>query len=457
MKINYYFYLFLSIKSTFRQHYPFPKKSLTMLKIAVTTNTSHALPSLLALYATNKPMTLLLTAPLVLLLGPVLTHSSVYQVQHHIPQRHTQCIYSDFKAGQTATFEVFISESPSDGRLSAGIQIEGPIASDKIGEPVKSTNLDGEKVDTGERTSQRVQPSDTWDPNRYANPTQMTMGALLQDSVENWPRFMRQNESNFQARGIIHHFFHIDYTHSGEDEDAMRARAEITRQIQQDEEERRRRLEERKRRWEEERRRGGEGGGVPPDERYEREDGRLERVLPDAIAPYEWTKRIKNSGWYRLCVQADNDIIVEMDIRNSAALGGVDSETGHVWTFADWDEWEEEQRINKLTELKEKAKADEEARKTLEQLNDALQGQVKDYDLEATQRLMTEVNSLVSEMQQKQSAVHQRIKSHEGIAKRNYQRIKKSGMLETVLYLLITGYQVYTVHNWLLSTNSLGR
>jgi hypothetical protein len=146
-----------------------------------------------------------------------------------------------------------------------------------------------------------------------------------------------------------------------------------------------------------------------------------------------------------------------MDIRNSAMFGGVNYDTGHVYTFADWEEWEEEQRINKVNELREKAKADEEARLTMEQLNAALKDQVKDFDLEATQRLMSEVNSLVSQMQQKQSAVHQRIKSHEGIAKRNYQKIRKSGILETIMYLLITGYQVYTVHNWLLSTNSLGR
>lgn len=273
------------------------------------------------------------------------------------------------------------------------------------------------------------------------------MGSLLQDAIDNWPRFLNRNGSNFQERGIIHHFFHIDFTHSGEDEDAMAARAEITRQIQQQENERRRRLIE-------------EHDLDPEevDEVYEEKySGRMERVLPDRIAPYEWTKRIKSPGWYRLCVQADDDIMVEMDIRNSAAMGGVNSETGHVWTFDDWEEWEEEQRINQLNELKEKAKKDEEARVLLENLNTALKDQIKDYDLESTQRMMGEINNLVARMQQSQSAVHQRIKSHEGVARRNYQKIKKSGIVETVLYLIITGYQVYTVHNWLLSTNSLGR
>eukprot|EP00986_Skeletonema_menzelii_P010424 scaffold5069_cov126-Skeletonema_menzelii.AAC.4 len=381
---------------------------------------------------------------LLLLTAPLLAQSVVYQVQHYIPRRNTECIYSDFQAGQTATFELFIIESPA-GRLSAGVQIEGPIASDKIGEVVKNDN--GEE--TGERTSKRVAPADTWDPNRYAqNPHELSlMGSLMQDAITNWPRFLNRHGNDFQSKGIIHHFFHIDYTHSGADEDAIRARAEITRQIQQDENDRRRRLMEER-----------NLGQREMEEVYEQENrGRMERVLPDRIAPYEWTKRIKSSGWYRLCVQADEDILVEMDIRNSAVFGGVNQETGHVWTFADWEEWEEEERINKLDELKEQAKKDEEARALLEQVNSALKDQVKGYDLESTQRLMTEINTLVSQMQQMQSAVHQRIKSHEGIAKRNHQKIKKSGVVETLLYLLITGYQVYTVHNWLLSTNSLGR
>lgn len=385
-----------------------------------------------------RPLTLLLS---LLTSTTTVVHSAVYQVQHHIPRRQTECIYSDFQKGQTATFELFILSSPTNGRLSAGVQIEGPIASDKIGELVNE--------ETGERTSTRVTPADTWDPNKYAqNSHLMTMmGSLLQDAISNWPRFLSRHGDDFQSRGIIHHFFHIDYTHSGEDEDAIRARAEITRQIQQDENERRRRLME-------ERNLGREEA----EEIYEQENrGRMERVLPDSIAPYEWTKRIKSPGWYRLCVQADEDILVEMDIRNSAIFGGVNQETGHVWTFSDWEEWEEEERINKLGELKEQAKKDEEARQVLESLNSALKDQVQNYDLESTQRLMTEVNTLVSQMQQKQSAVHQRIKSHEGIAKRNYQKIKKSGIVETLLYLVITGYQVYTVHNWLLSTNSLGR
>ena len=354
------------------------------------------------------------------------------------------------------TFQLFLLPTPQNGRLAANVRIEGPIASDKIGQVV-----DGEN---GIRSSEEMTPVDTWNPHRFSNDAQLMnhVGSLLQDAISNWPTFIKNaGGADFQSKGIIQHVFHIDYTHSGEDEDKVRARAEISLEMRREEQERqRRKLEEERNGYS-----GGSGSRnnnnnneQKEEEVYEREVGRVQRILPDTIEPYEYTKRIKSGGWYRLCVEAaENDILAEMDIRNSAVFGGVNHETGHVWTFDDWEEWEEEQRIQKLSELKERAKKDEEARKTIEQLNDALKDQVENFDLEKTQRLMSQVNNLVSQMQQRQSAVQQRIKSHEGIAKRNYQKIKKSGIIETLLYLVITGYQVYTVHNWLLSSNSLGR
>jgi hypothetical protein len=50
-----------------------------------------------------------------------------------------------------------------------------------------------------------------------------------------------------------------------------------------------------------------------------------------------------------------------------------------------------------------------------------------------------------------------RAKGHELQARRNYRRIVRSGMLETFLYLIITGYQVYTIHAWLMGKSILGR
>jgi hypothetical protein len=103
------------------------------------------------------------------------------------------------------------------------------------------------------------------------------------------------------------------------------------------------------------------------------------------------------------------------------------------------------------------AKEEEENRLAEEELRSEIADQVKDYDLEATRNLLSEMNSMVMQLQTRQGAFMKRSKGHELQARRNYRRIVRSGMMETLLYLLITGYQVYTIHSWLLSNSLLGR
>jgi hypothetical protein len=98
-----------------------------------------------------------------------------------------------------------------------------------------------------------------------------------------------------------------------------------------------------------------------------------------------------------------------------------------------------------------------EAKVLAEQLNEALKNQVRDYDLEATRKLMNEINHLVSRLQKMQTSVQHRIKGHESAARRNSKKIARSGMLETALYLVTALFQVYTVRKWLLGNATLGR
>lgn len=286
-----------------------------------------------------------------------------------------------------------------------------------------------------------------------------TMGAAIQHSLSNWPKFVADNSNHINEAGIILHSYQIDYTHSGEHEDAIRAREIISRQKDEMLEKQRQlnieREEARKQRHKEE---GGEytGDENVDEEIYEEDTGRIQTIIPEWIEPYEWTKPIKAGGWYRMCVQGPNDITVEMDIRSSVDLGGIDRETGHVFTHDEREAIDEEERILGLKN-KEPTLEEEEAKALVAELEKALKDQVKDYDLDATRKLIKEVNDLVSQMQKHQSNVHNRIKGHENDARRNYKRIVRSGMIETVLYLVITLFQIYTVHKWLLSNNALGR
>ncbi|KAL7527417.1 hypothetical protein ACHAWF_002165 [Thalassiosira exigua] len=268
------------------------------------------------------------------------------------------------------------------------------------------------------------------------------MGAHMQRAIRDWPSVVQKNHENFAAAGIIHYSFHLDYTHSGDKEDAIEARADISRENMEVLEARRRRNLERQEQRE-------KGGGDENEDDEERSS--IQIVVPDHFEPYEWTRPIRSAGWYRMCAISDNKITVEMDIRSGAELGGIDQDSKHVYTRDEREYLDEERRIMGLEQEAKEAKA------VVEELEKVLKDQISDYDLEGTRKLTSEVNRLVSEMQRRQQSAQKRMKGHEGDARRNYKRIVRSGQMETVLYVLITLFQVRTVHKWLLSQNVLGR
>jgi hypothetical protein len=346
---------------------------------------------------------------ILLLVAPALS------LRHHletpIRRRQTHCIYQLLEAASIATFEVYITDSDNEGALAASVQIEGPVAPSSVNQNVASTDM---------------------------STRNNGMGAQLQKKVDQWPAFVQANRRHFQEAGIIHHAFQIDFTESGVTDGYIEAASGANTHQKQREERRRRELE---------RRESGQ-------EIYE-ESNKIERIVPKSFEPYEWTKAIKSGGWYRLCVQAEeSNIYVEMDIRSSAndQLGGVDRETGHVYTYEKKEELDLGERIFKSAfgQGAEQKLVEEELRK---EIADA----VKDYDLETTRKLMSEMSSLVMQLQTRQGAQMKRAKGHELQARRNYRRIVRSGMLETFLYLIITGYQVYTIHAWLMGKSILGR
>ena len=330
-----------------------------------------------------------------------------YHQEVPIKRRQTHCIYHLLQDRNIATFEVLINDSDNEGALSALGKIEGPIA---------PAEINAESSEVGDNRNNG-------------------MGAQLQKKIEAWPSFLAGHRRNFQKIGMIHHSFHIDFTDSA----IVDGYIDTPRKSSSE-----------KRRIEEEARKREAGEEV-----YE-ESNKIEWIEPEAFEPYEWTKAIKTGGWYRLCVQAeDSNIYVEMDIRSSAELGGVDDDTNHVYTRQKKEELDERNTI--LLDDDDGNESKEAKRLAEEQLRQEVEAAVKDYDLEATKKLMSEMNSLVMQLQQRQGAMLKRSKGHEMQARRNYKRIARSGMIETLLYLVITGFQVYTIHSWLLRNSLLGR
>ncbi len=378
-----------------------------------------------------------------------LVSSTHHPLMHMIHANEKQCILKRFNRGDFATFEIFIAEADENGRPSASVEIHGPVIPPEVGE----VNNGGERTwpnnvatdaGVGDSTGRFAKPP-------FAN----TLGASMQKVILNWDGFVRDNARRLHEVGMINYNYVVDYTHSGESEDAIAAREEFYRQrataIGQLEEERQRTLERRKL----------EGGAYSGNESVEDEQYELTKAytyqtfLPEYIEPHEWTKPIKMPGWYRMCVTSHNYILAEMDIRSSEDLGGVNRETGHVYTYDERATLDEEELIKGL----ENSKAAEEVEKSLvkEELEKLLENQVNDFDLKASKSMLLGLNELVALMQKRQTNVHHRIKGHEGDARRNYKKIVRSGILETLLYLFITLFQIYTLRKWLLRTTVLGR
>lgn len=335
---------------------------------------------------------------------------------HKIRAKHNQCLYDRFEAGDYATFELFIVDSDVHGRPEAAVQIEGPVAGAYI----------GVVDDQGVRSWEEEKVTATADGRTVKRKT--TLGGLIRESAEKWPKYLAENHRRYQEEGIIHHAFHIDYTHSGESEDAVAARADVWRRAAQEAE----RDDA-----------GDERAG--PEETYVDEGNAIGQVIPETVAPYGWTKHIKTAGWYRMCVQAEQSISVEMDIRS----GGMDRQTGHVVTHDRMEELREDARLVDLRNREPSAEEAEVAR--------SLQNQVREEDMDATRNLLTEVRELVGQMQTRQQDAFHRLKFQEGYTQRNARKISRSGLIMTGLYLAITLFQMYTLRRWLLSTNVLGK
>jgi len=340
---------------------------------------------------------------------------------------------------------MFVIRADDDGYPRATVQIDGPIISPKVGVIVDP--------ETGRRTWPEPDnmPEDDNNSRHGPNSNLKTMGAAMKKMVDVWPQFVASNRKHFTEAGIVNHRVIVDYTYSGEEEDKRAAQADLSRQKNEEVEARRQRNLDVQRRRE-----AGEVSGDEnvDDEEYE-EEHYIDTVIPDYIEPWEWTKPIKSPGWYQMCVHAEtNTISVEIDIRSSADLGGINRDTGHVYTHDERDELDEEERImNAEKEADEKR----EAKLVAEELEKALQSQVRDYDIQVMKQLMNEINSVVNQVQKKQANVHNRIKGHESTARRNYKKIIRNGIVQTVLFLVITLFQLYTIHKWLLSNNTLGR
>jgi ribosomal protein L17 len=124
-----------------------------------------------------------------------------------------------------------------------------------------------------------------------------------------------------------------------------------------------------------------------------------------------------------------------MEFRKASDLGGTDSD-GHVITY--------EQKV-----MREEDKLLEE--------DTASQEGIKDEDFEETRQKIKELRRMLNEIQTMQQKERRRLTVHSETNEHSYSRMVLSSLFETLLFMAVTGYQVYTIRRWFSGAPVLGR
>jgi len=158
--------------------------------------------------------------------------------------------------------------------------------------------------------------------------------------------------------------------------------------------------------------------------------------------PYQITQTARVGGWYRACVRASwYQVSAEMEFRKSSELGPPDPETGHVKSYESRELEREEEEMDKQTPTE--SKEDKDA--------------VKEEDFDRTKDQLKKLNRLLNDIKAKQMDERHRLSVHAATNEHSHSRMVLSSLMETVLYMMITGFQVYTIRKWFSGSPLLGR
>lgn len=154
--------------------------------------------------------------------------------------------------------------------------------------------------------------------------------------------------------------------------------------------------------------------------------------------PVERTRKAQGTGWYRFCIKAASQwgqLVVEVDFRKESEMGGLNEE-GHVLSAFDKAYMDEEQYLMEDTA--------------------EIEG-IKDEDFETTREKLKDLRRLIADIQSKQAQERHRLVVHSTTNQHSHSRMVLSSLLETILFMAVTGYQVYTIRKWFRGAPVLGR
>ena len=121
-------------------------------------------------------------------------------------------------------------------------------------------------------------------------------------------------------------------------------------------------------------------------------------------------------------------------MRKESDLGGIDKKTGHVTSY--------ERRA--MAEQEKNMAADD-------------QDILKDEDLNPAHDKLRKLNRLLNEIKELQQSERHRLSVHSALNEHSHSRMVLGSLLETVLFIIITTFQIYTIRKWFSAEPMLGR
>jgi hypothetical protein len=300
-----------------------------------------------------------------------------------------ECLYDRVRRGRKSDVIHFIL---SGAELKGGLLLEGPLSPDNI---TSGVNLQAmiDQHDHRKTTGRGFQKIEE----------DVNFERILSEGAEN----EAYNNEDDEEGG-------------GEDDDEN-----LWKQMDDDkltEEEIQRRATERKRHAQIARKRALEA------RRKRAERMRANHVVSDG-EPIQRTLMAKSRGWYRACVKGNwYQITAELEMRKESDLGA-DPLTGHVLTHAEKEDMEENRFLEEDSALQE-------------------EGAVSDEDFIVVKGQLQRLRHLLDLIQQKQATERHRLTVHAATNEHSHSQMVLTNLLETVLFMLVTGFQVYTIRKW---------
>jgi len=365
------------------------------------------------------------------------TLTSAIPVQHHLPKGTTECLYASLQTNEYITTSLFITSGED---LKVKSRIQGPIAQraisssaevlaaamrlDKLGKDKKGLKLDQtdeidfESIFTDEVTMH----DDDWDDD-----------AQLQKSQDDQMDDVMYQDYYYMDDDDEYEFMEddaMDDIEIGEVRKNREKRDAMTEPEKREKQQEKMALKRKKiAKMKKQKNQEGKKHLDKLKEKKMKKESEMKQMNDGKAV--EKTYMIDEEGWYRYCVDASYaPVEIEFDLRSSGELGKPNVKTEHIQTYERHDMLMNEKKL--MAKLGSSGKA----------------GNVKEEDLKKTKEQISKMNRLLNEIREKQVNERHRLGVHKAVNEHSHSRMVVGSLFETICYIVVSGYQVYTIRKW---------